>query len=214
MKVLGNENSVLNHFIVELRDAEVQKDSMRFRKNLERIGEIMAYEISKTFLYEDKNILTPLGTSIIPVVQTPPLLAVVLRAGLPLYQGFLNYFDKAESAFIAAYRGVPGDNHNFEIKMDYLSTAALNQKVVILIDPMLATGKSLVKAYHSLLAFGKPSTVHIASVIASEAGVKHLKNEIPEANLWTIAIDPVLNDKFYISPGLGDAGDLSFGGKL
>lgn len=214
MFVLNKVNSIGNHFLAELRSAEVQKDSMRFRRNMERLGEILAYEISKSFSYSGLNIQTPLGLAREELMVDQPVLVTILRAGLPFYQGFLNYFDKAESGFIAAYRGPEKGDGSFEIKMEYMASPALEGKTLILIDPMLATGKSALLTYQSLLKHGNPSSVHIASVIASRSGVNFLKSNIPDLSLWIGAIDEEMNHKSYIIPGLGDAGDLAFGGKL
>ena len=215
MMILSDLNSLANQFIAELRSEHIQKDSMRFRKNLERLGEILAYEISKTMIYENNQIQTPLGSITIPLIKSNIVLAVILRAGLPFYQGFLNYFDKAESAFIAAYRGGHNqDDHSFDIKMEYLASPSLEGKVLILIDPMLATGRSLQKAYENICNNGQPLNTHIACAIASRQGVEFIKTNIPNHQLWTGAIDEEMNQKSYIIPGLGDAGDLSFGNKL
>ncbi len=214
MKVLIAENSIVSHFVAELRSVELQKDSWRFRKNLERIGEVLAYEISKSLEYSFHTITTPLGKTTVAQVNTQPVLAVVLRAGLPLYQGFLHFFDRAESVFIAAYRSPPDKNHSFEVKMDYLSGPSIEKKNLILIDPMLATGKSLLKSYEAILQYGKPDKVFIASVIASKAGVEYVQQNLPEAAIFTAALDDQLNHKYYIVPGLGDAGDLAFGSKI
>lgn len=213
MVVLTDTNSIANQFLAELRSESVQKDSMRFRRNLERLGEIFAYEISKTFFYKEHNINTPLGASNVPLMETSLVLATVLRAGLPLHQGLLNYFDTAESAFIAAYRGVPDEKHQFTIEMDYIASPSLDKKVLLLVDPMLATGGSLLRAYQALASFGSPSSIHIVSVIASQKGVDFVTKNIPKHTLWTAAIDDEINSKSYIIPGLGDAGDLSFGRK-
>lgn len=212
MFVLAQTNTIASHFLAELRNRQVQTDSMRFRRNMERIGEVLAYEVSKTLHYEANTISTPLADMQVQKAQAP-VLATVLRAGLPLYQGFLNYFDSAESAFIGAYRSAYQADHSFNVAMEYLASPALDGKALIIIDPMLATGKSLVLAYQSLLKAGKPSAVHIVAAIASRAGVEHIQKHIPEAQLWIGDIDETLNDHFYIVPGLGDAGDLSYGSK-
>lgn len=213
MFVFTDTNSIANHFIAELRDVNVQKDSWRFRKNLERLGELMAYELSKVLVYSPEKIQTPLGESSTSLMETAPVLATILRAGLPLYQGFLNYFDKAESAFVGAYRGPMQADNTFEVVQGYTATPELKDKVLILIDPMLATGKSITAVYQSLLPYGKPKEVHIVAAIASEAGVQYVQAHLPGVHLWLGAIDKILNDKFYIVPGLGDAGDLAFGNK-
>lgn len=214
MFILTDQNSIAHHFLAELRSAEVQSDSMRFRKNMERLGEVMAYEISKSFSYNPAKVTTPLGVADTKQMTSQPVLATILRAGLPFYQGFLNYFDKAESGFIAAYRSEENGSGKVEIKMEYLASPSLEGKTLILIDPMLATGKSALLTYQSLLKHGKPSATHIASVVASRAGVNFLKENIQDFSLWVGAVDEQMNDKSYIIPGLGDAGDLSFGGKL
>lgn len=214
MFVLHHTPSVANHFLADLRDVHVQKDSMRFRKNLERIGEILAYEISKKMDYVTRNITTPLAVAETKLLKEQPVLVCILRAGLPFYQGFLNVFDEAENAFIGAYRGKTNENHDFEIEMHYATSPSIEGKTLILIDPMLATGKSLVKTYQALLKVGKPAHVHVACVIGSQAGVDYITQELPKHDLWLGALDKNLNDKFYIVPGLGDAGDLAFGAKL
>jgi uracil phosphoribosyltransferase len=214
MFILEQQPSIGRHFIAELRDKEVQKDSMRFRRNMERVGEILAYEISKTLPYQPAEVETPLGIASTHTITQMPVLATILRAGLPLYQGLLNYFDKAESAFVAAYRGVHNEDHSFEINMDYLASPSLEGKILILADPMLATGRSLVKAYESLLRYGKPAHTHVAVAIASTEGVAYLNETLTDFTLWVGALDTTLNDKAYIIPGLGDAGDLAFGAKI
>jgi uracil phosphoribosyltransferase len=214
MFVLHFIPSVANHFLADLRDVHVQKDSMRFRKNLERVGEILAYEISKNMDYVTRSITTPLAGSETKLLKEQPVLVCILRAGLPFYQGFLNFFDEAENAFIGAYRSKTDKNHDFEIEMHYATSPSIEGKTVILIDPMLATGKSLVKTYESLLKVGKPARLHVACVLASQAGVDFISKELPKHELWLGALDKDLNDKFYIVPGLGDAGDLAFGAKL
>jgi uracil phosphoribosyltransferase len=214
MFILHQIPSVANHFLADLRDVHVQKDSMRFRKNLERIGEILAYEISKEAEFVNRSIVTPLATAETKLMKEQPVLVCILRAGLPFYQGFLNFFDEAENAFIGAYRGKADDKHDFEIEMHYATSPKIEGKTVILIDPMLATGKSLVKTYQALLKVGKPAHLHVACVIGSQAGVDYIKKELPPHQLWLGALDKDLNEKFYIVPGLGDAGDLAFGAKL
>lgn len=214
MFVLSQQPSIANHFIAELRDVEIQKDSMRFRRNMERLGELLAYEISKTLAYKPAAVDTPLGKCTTSLLAIHPVLATVLRAGLPMYQGFMHYFDKAESAFIGAYRGPHKADYTFEIELGYIVTPKLTDKTLILIDPMLATGKSIVKAYQALLQYGSPAQVHIVSAIASSAGVTYVQKQLPGCNLWLGAIDEHLNNKAYIVPGLGDAGDLSFGEKI
>ena len=213
MFLLNKTNSIANHFLAELRDGNVQQDSMRFRRNLERMGEIFAYEISKKLTYEEFEVQTPLGLANINMLPNMPVLATILRAGLPLHQGLLNVFDKAESAFISAYRKTKKSG-DFVIQMEYISTPDLEGKTVIVSDPMLATGKSMVLCCKELLANYKIKTLHIVAVIASQEGVEHIKANLPKANLWLGAIDEEMTTKAYIVPGLGDAGDLAFGEKV
>lgn len=212
MFILDKTNSIASQFIAELRDVELQKDRMRFRKNLERIGEIMAYEISKTFDYIPQMVTTPLGQDPSMFAAESPVLIGIMRAGLPFHIGFLNYFDRADNGFVGAFRQEDGDS--LEIMMHYMATPDIQDKTIILIDPMLATGSSLVKTYNALLKNGTPKKVHIAAVIAAAPGVEKVMNEIPEAEIWAGAVDAELNDQFFIVPGLGDAGDLAFGLKL
>ncbi|MBE0650073.1 MAG: uracil phosphoribosyltransferase [Bacteroidales bacterium] len=209
---LGKKNSVLNQFISEVRDINVQKDRLRFRRNLERIGEIFAYEISKELEYVEKDIITPLGTAKVNVLKSHPLLATILRAGLPLHQGMLNYFDHAGNAFVSAYRKYDHDE-DFVIKLDYISSPNVDGSVLILCDPMLATGGSLIASLKGLLEKGEPSQIHIVSVLASPVGIENLKKNFSKKKIkiWTCAIDDELTAKAYIVPGLGDAGDLAFG---
>ncbi|WP_438425921.1 uracil phosphoribosyltransferase [Aquimarina macrocephali] len=212
---LGLKNSILNQFILELRDVTIQKDAMRFRKNIERIGEILSYELSKTLDYETKTVQTPLGTKEISVPKNALVLCSILRAGLPLHQGVLNYFDTAENGFISAYRDHQNDDDDFEIVVKYLASPSLKDKTLVLADPMLATGKTLENTFTVMKRHGMPEQVHIVSVIGSEQGISYIKNVFPEnTHLWIAAVDEKLNDKSYIIPGLGDAGDLSFGIKL
>ena len=210
--ILNRKPSVANHFIAELRDVNVQKDSMRFRRNLERLGEILAYRISTQLVYQPQPVQTPLAVSEEQVLLDFPVLATVLRAGLPFHQGFLNYFDQATSAFVAAYRVEA--TSEISVHVDYLAAPSLEGKVLLLVDPMLATGKSLALTYKAMLRFGTPRQVHIAAAIASPEGVAHLQQELPEAHIWLGALDEKLNAKSYIVPGLGDAGDLAFGAKI
>jgi uracil phosphoribosyltransferase len=211
---LGEKDSVLNSFIAEIRDHNIQKDSMRFRRNMERIGEIFAYEISKTMTYSSKNIMTPLGELPMELIENQPVLATILRAGLPLHQGLLNYFDKAENAFVSAYRKHHRDG-SFEIQMDYISSPDIKNKTLIITDPMLATGSSMVIVYKELIANGAPKHTHIVSAIASVQGIDFLQKHLPnkKCTLWVGAIDQELTAKSYIVPGLGDAGDLAYGSK-
>jgi uracil phosphoribosyltransferase len=211
--VLNRENSVANHFLAELRDRSIQKDSLRFRANLTRLGEVMAYEISKQLHYEQKAIETPLAVASSYLISSPPVLITVLRAGLPYFQGFLNYFDRSESGFIGAYR--KEDTDEVTVQLDYLATPSLKNREVILIDPMLASGNSIIRSIAALQTGGEPSHVYIAAVVASPEGIRKLKQEIKgQCSLFTVAIDEKLNKEFYIVPGLGDAGDLSFGEKV
>ncbi len=212
---LSTTNSILHHFIAEIRDKEIQKDRMRFRRNLERIGEIMAYEISKTLLYHKREVTTPLGTVQIPLVERQPVLVTVLRAGLPMHQGFLNYFDQGENGFISAYRHHT-ENGGFEVRVEYLAAPGIENKVLILCDPMLATGSSILLTHQALLKqHGTPSHTHIATIIASTDGINYLQSNLPKnTTIWCAAIDDELNSQSYIIPGLGDAGDLAFGDKI
>lgn len=211
MFVFTSQNSIANHFIAEMRDIAIQKDSLRFRKNLERLGELMAYEISKTLAYQNHQVQTPLGVCETTILQQVPVLATILRAGLPMFQGFLNFFDTAESAFIGAYRGAFEEDNSFDIVQGYTVTPDLKDKILILIDPMLATGKSMLSVYQSLLINGTPKHTHIAAAIASKQGAEFIQKHIPNVSLWIGALDEKLNDHSYIVPGLGDAGDLAFG---
>jgi uracil phosphoribosyltransferase len=214
MFLLSQKPSIADHFLAELRDVRGQKDRMRFRRNIERMGELLAYEISKTLSYRTLTVETPLGTASSRSLLQPVVLATIMRAGLPLHQGFLNMFDQADNAFIGAYRGHHINNEDeFEVEMDYITSPELTGKTLIIIDPMLATGRSLEKVYHALLRFGIPAQTHIASVIASADGVDFLQKRIPQCRLWLGAMDKDLNEQYYIVPGLGDAGDLSFGMK-
>jgi uracil phosphoribosyltransferase len=210
-----NENSVLNQFIAEIRDVEIQKDSMRFRRNIERIGEVLAYELSKALDYQNKTIKTPLGSKEMSLQRDTLVLCSVLRAGLPLHQGMLNYFDSAENAFISAYRHHRGDEDAFEVIVKYFAAPSMEGKTLVLTDPMLATGKTLENVLKALKEHGAPKQIHILSVIGSLSGIEHVKKVFPEnTHLWIAAIDPELNNKGYILPGIGDAGDLAFGVKL
>lgn len=214
MFILTNTNSIANHFIAEMRDVNVQQDAMRFRKNMERLGEILAYEVSKTLTYQPSTVQSPLAEATTHLLIEQPVLVAILRASLPFHQGFLNVFDRAENAFIGAYRGKHRPDETFDIQMDYLASPDLSHKTIILIDPMLATGKSLVKSYEALLTYGKPARTIIVAAIAAPEGVQFLQAKIPEADFFMGTIDEKLNHKFYIIPGLGDAGDLAYGGKL
>lgn len=212
---LGTQNTIINNYIAELRNVEVQGERMRFRKNLERIGELMAYEISKTLDYEKVVVTTPLGEKETNIIVDQPVLATIMRAGLPLHQGFLNVFDKADNAFIAAYRKYD-KNEDFEIRIEYYSAANIDGRVLILVDPLLATGSSLVQCLDGLLHDEeKPSKLHLVAVIASAEGVDYVKKKLSkyDATLWVGDIDDELTAKAYIVPGLGDAGDLAYGEK-
>ncbi len=212
---MSQTNSLFTRYINEIRDKEIQKDSMRFRRNLERMGEIYAYEISKTLQYVPCETTTPLGVAESFELKEEPIIATILRAGLPLHFGILNFFDRAENAFISAYRKHHKDN-SFEIALEYVAAPDINDKVLILCDPMLATGSSMTLTYKQLLLRGKPKHTHLVSLIASKQGVDYVKTHMPDNNytLWCGAIDEELTAHAYIVPGLGDAGDLAFGNKL
>ncbi len=211
---LGEKNSVLNNFIAEIRDHTIQKDRMRFRRNLERIGEIFAYEISKTLVYTEKNVQTPLGIATCKTMDEELVIGSIMRAGLPLHNGLLNFFDKSQNAFIAAYRKYGKDN-KFTIQIEYASSPAVEGKVLILADTMLATGSSVVLAYEKLCVESHPAITHIVCPVASKDGIEYLSKRLPHSSttLWVGAIDEELTIKAYIVPGLGDAGDLAYGSK-
>lgn len=211
---LGNNKTIFNHFISQIRNVNVQNDSMRFRRNIERIGEVFAYEISKHMHYVSNNITTPLGVSKEVLISQKPVLATILRAGLPLHQGLLNYFDNSDSAFISAYRK-HGNEDDFEIEIEYMASPNLNGQTLILCDPMIASGASMIMAMQAILSKGTPKHIHIVGVIASSEGLAYLKANSPVKNvtIWIGAEDPKMNSKAYIIPGLGDAGDLAFGEK-
>lgn len=212
---LSEKNSVLNHFLAEIRDVSIHNDSMRFRRNIERIGEIMAYELSKNLHYAEVGIKTPLGIKKTSKIKDQLVLCTILRAGLTLHQGFLNYFDAAENGFISAYRYHPNHDDAFEIKVEYQAVADINGKNMLLLDPMLATGQSIVAVYNRLMERGTPKEIHIAVVIAAPEGIEYLEKHLPDTcHLWIAALDEKLNEHSYIVPGLGDAGDLAFGEKL
>ncbi|HAN19908.1 MAG: uracil phosphoribosyltransferase [Bacteroidetes bacterium GWC2_33_15] len=215
VNILSNQNSLLNLFIAEMRDEIIQKDSMRFRRNMERVGEIMAYEISKCLEYETKEITTPLGISNMNIPVLPIVNATILRAGLPFHQGILNYFDKAENAFISAHRKYHNDA-SFTIQFEHLSGPSIENKILILSDPMLASGASMEIAYKALIERGKPRHTHIVTIIASEQGINYVKKHIPmkDVTIWAGDVDDELTVKSYIVPGLGDAGDLAYGSKM
>jgi uracil phosphoribosyltransferase len=212
--ILTDRPSVLNRFIAELRDSHIQQDRLRFRYNMERIGEIFAYEISRTMAYTPREVTTPLGISTIALPEEQLVLATILRAGLPLHQGFLRFFDRADNAFIAAYRKY-GKDYKFNIQLEYVSAPVVDGKILVLMDPMLATGESMLLTYHALLKKGEPLHTHIVSPIASKYGVEYLRTHLPQRKitLWLGAVDEELTTKSYIVPGLGDAGDLAYGDK-
>ena len=210
---LSHSNSILGNFISELRSVEIQKDSMRFRRNLERIAEVIGYEISKKLDYETVAFTTPLGQADVNILKTQPVLATILRAGLGMHQGLLNYFDKSDSAFISAYRKHTSIEE-FDIHVEYLASPDLTNKTVILSDPMLATGASMVTVYKALLKQGRPAKIYIIAAIASQDAVEYVKEHLPEnTEIWVGAIDEELTAQSYIVPGIGDAGDLAFGVK-
>lgn len=212
---LSENNSLMNQFIKEIRSVEIQKDSMRFRRNLQRIGEVMAYEISKSFDYTPEDVTTPLGVASVNIADENIVIASILRAGLPLHEGFLNVFDHAENCFVSAYRKYYDEEH-FDIHIEYIASPDLNGKTVILVDPMLATGGSMELAYKALLTKGTPKKVYLASIVSSKQAVEYINKEITEDNvsLYVATIDPELNSHAYIIPGIGDAGDLAYGVKL
>ena len=211
---LGDTNSILNKFVAELRDVDIQKDSRRFRRNVERIGEIMAYEISKEFHYSTKDIQSPLGIAPMNTPDDQIVISTILRAGLPFHQGFLRYLDNAENAFVSAYRKYK-DRLNFDIHIEYIASPRLTGKTLIISDPMLATGSSMELAYEALLTKGVPGHVHVASIISSKQALEYLQKKMPDdkTTIWIAALDNDLDDHSYIVPGLGDAGDLAFGEK-
>ncbi len=209
---LSNNNSISDHFVSQLRSESIQSDGMRFRKNLERLAQIMAYEISKTMNYTELEVHTPLGIAHESKIEDQVVLGTILRAGLPMHHGFLSYFDDAENAFISSFRSHHKDG-SFEIKMEYLTCPNLEGKVLILADPMLATGASIQAALEGLEDFGTPSAIHISVIISSSEGIDYIKRLYPKAHIWVYRIDDELTAKSYIVPGLGDAGDLAFGSK-
>ena len=210
---LSKQHSLVSNWISELRDTTIQNDRMRFRRNLERIGEVAAYEISKVLAFKETEVETPLGTATSKILENQPVIATILRAGLPLHQGILNYFDKADNAFISAYRKHNKDG-TFDISLDYISCPEIEDRVLIISDPMLATGASLVKTIHFLKAEGRPKEIHIVAAIACTVGIEYVKREDPAVTIWCGDIDDELTAKGYIVPGLGDAGDLAFGVKI
>jgi uracil phosphoribosyltransferase len=210
---LSDGHSLVTNWVSELRDIEVQKDRQRFRKNLEKIAEVCAYEISKKLPWVEKEITTPLGTANCKVIETQPVLATIMRAGLAMHNGFLNYFDKADNAFISAYRKHKPDG-SFEISLEYISSPEMEGRVVIISDPMLATGASLVKTLQFIRNAGNPSDIHIARALACTVGIEYVLRAEPKATIWCGDIDDELTAKGYIVPGLGDAGDLAYGTKV
>lgn len=210
---LSEHHSLVSNWVSELRNVEVQQDRLRFRRNLERIAEVIGYEISKELPSINKNVSTPIGTASCKVLEAQPVLATILRAGLAMHNGLLNYFDRADNAFLSAYRKHNEDG-SFDISLEYLSCPDLNNRTIIISDPMLATGASLVKSIHHLKAQGNFKEIHIACAIACKVGIEHVQKEIPEAHIWCGDIDNELTSKGYIVPGLGDAGDLAYGTKV
>jgi uracil phosphoribosyltransferase len=210
---LSKEHSLVSNWIAEIRDAEIQKDRMRFRRNLERIGEVAAMEISKVLPFKETEVQTPLGVATAKVLEEQPVLTTILRAGVPLHQGLLNYFDKADCAFVSAYRKHDKDG-SFEISLEYFSSPELEGRIVIISDPMLATGASLVKTVQYLREEGEPKSIHIVTAIACSVGIEFVRRNVPSAIIWCGDIDEELTAKGYIVPGLGDAGDLAYGVKI
>lgn len=211
----SNENSVLSQFVLEMRDVSIQKDTMRFRKNMERIGEILSYEMSKTLRNKTKVIKTPLGEKTMQFPENDLVVCSILRAALPLHNGVLNFFDNAENAFVSAYRHHAEGNDNFEVIVEYLSSPSIENKTLVLTDAMLATGKTLENVLKAFESHGNPREIHIISIIGSKIGIEFIENIFPKnTHLWIAAVDEKLNSRGYIIPGLGDAGDLSFGAKL
>lgn len=212
---LEESPSILNQFVLELRDVGLQQDSMRFRTNIERIGQVLGYELSKTLEFSKKKVATPLGEKSVTAPTDNLVLCSVLRAGLPLHQGLLSYFDRAENAFISAYRKHPDGSDDFEVVIKYLAAPGLEGKTVLIADPMLATGLTLENVLKALRTHGEPAQIHIVSVIGSKSGIAHVQEVFPDStHLWIAAVDEDLNSRGYIVPGLGDAGDLAFGEKL
>jgi len=211
---LGKQNSIFNEFLRQVRDENIQQDRLRIRRNMERLGEIFAYEISKTLDYETTDVITQLGTAVMRVPEKLPVLATIMRAGLPFHQGFLNYYDAADSAFVSAYRKHLKNEDEFEVHVEYLSSPSLKGKEVIIADPMLATGTSMALVHNALLEKGKPDHVHVAALLASKEGIEYIKKNLPKnITIWVGAVDDELTAQSYIVPGLGDAGDLCYGSK-
>jgi uracil phosphoribosyltransferase len=214
INILDRKPSLFTQFLAEIRDVGIQADSLRFRRNLERLGEVFAYEISRVLEHEEKEVQTPLGVANVAVLKEQPVLATILRAGLPLHQGLLNYFDRAENTFISAYRKHEDNSHTFEVEIEYLSSPSIGGKTVILCDPMLASGSSMVLAYKALLERGNPAHVHVVAIIASEEGLAFTRENLPDnVTYWIGSLDREMTDRKYIVPGLGDAGDLAYGAK-
>jgi len=217
MKVINFDEfpSVINQYMMELRNVDIQNDRLRFRRNLERVGELMAYEISRTFKYEKMDVATPLAGMKCDVIADQVVLGTIFRAGVPFHQGFLNMLDRSENAFVSAYRKYK-EKESFDVFIEYIASPCLDGKTLILVDPMLATGASMELSYRALLTKGTPSRIHIASVIASQVAVDYVKEHFPadKTTLWVAAVDPGINGHSYIVPGLGDAGDLAYGGKV
>lgn len=212
---LLENNSIANTFIAQLRDINIQNDRLRFRRNIERLGEILGYELSKNFDFGDVEVKTPLGTARVPLHKEELVICSILRAGLPLHTGLLNYFDAADNSFISAYRHHPNDDEEFEILVEYLASPSLEEKTLILADPMLATGRSFVNVLKALEKMGKPREIHLVSVIGATEGIQYLQTVFPEnSHLWIATIDEKLDERGYIVPGLGDAGDLCYGSKM
>lgn len=212
---LLQQNSIANTFVTQLRDSRVQVDRMRFRRNIERLGEILGYELSKTLNYKNEQVKTPLGIKSVPAATEEIVLCSILRAGLPLHNGLLNYFDGVENSFISAYRHHPNNDEEFQILVEYLASPSLEGKTLILADPMLATGRSFVNVLKALEPMGTPAKIHVVSVIGAKEGIEHVEENFPQdSHLWIATIDEELNERGYIVPGLGDAGDLCFGSKM
>lgn len=215
IKILGNNHSILDQYLAEIRDVSIQTDPLRFRENLYRIGELFAYEISKKLRFVVSDVQTPLGIAKVPVIEQQPVLATILRAGLPMHNGLLKIFDRAENCFISAYRKYT-DEGEFEIEFEYMASPSLDNKTVILSDPMLASGRSMEIGYQALFSKGTPSHVHLAAIISSQEGVDYVVEKLKDKNvtLWLGAVDKEMNSHSYIVPGLGDAGDLAYGEKI
>jgi uracil phosphoribosyltransferase len=211
---IGRNNSIFNQFLREIRDEKIQKDRARFRRNMERMGEIFAYELSKNLDYKTEEVITPLGMASMRLPESYPVLATILRAGLPFHQGMLNYFDQADSAFVSAYRKHSKGIDDFQVKVEYMSCPVLTDRHLVIADPMLATGQSMVLVYKALKANGAPLHIHIVTLLATQEGIAFVRKNLPEnTTLWVGAIDDELTAQAYIVPGLGDAGDLAFGKK-